>query len=235
MRVLLVESNGSQAQSIELMLNRAGMVVETADRAEDGVDQALHYDYDIVVLNMSMPDMRGIDFIKRLRRNKVATPILSIHGSAAPADVVAALNVGGDDYLAVPFASQELVARVICLVRRSRNFASSDIELGNLSLNLDSKKVAIDGAEVRLTGKEYQVLELLVTRRGTAVTKEMILNHLYGGLDEPEAKIIDVFICKIRKKLSAMGGVAIETIWGRGYSVVEAPRPAPAQKPARAA
>lgn len=223
MRVLLVESNASQAQAVELILNRAGMVVETADSAEDGVDQAMHYDYDIVVLNMKMPDMRGLDFLKRLRRNKINTPVLSVQAGGTTADSVAALNAGGDDYLPMPFDGNELTARVVSLVRRSRSFASSDINLGNMTLNLDSKRVAIDGAEVRLSGKEYQLLELLVMRRGTSVTKEMILNHLYGGLDEPEAKIIDVFICKIRKKMKGMVGAGIETVWGRGYMMNEGP------------
>ena len=221
MRALLIERNDSQAQAVELILTRSGAVVEIADTAEDGVDLALNYDYDIILLGMNLADMRGIDVIKRLRRNKVAIPVLALSARTEVADRVAALNAGADDYLAKPFAGEELCARVTSLVRRSRGFASSDIAMGNLVLNLDAHSVSIDGKDVHLTGKEYQVLELLVVRRDTAVTKEMMLNHLYGGVDEPEIKIIDVFVCKLRKKIRAMTGASIETVWGRGYLMCE--------------
>ena len=118
-----------------------------------------------------------------------------------------------------PFHRDELVARIHAVVRRSKGHSQSVIRTGKLAVNLDAKTVEVDGARVHLTGKEYAMLELLSLRKGTTLTKEMFLNHLYGGMDEPELKIIDVFICKLRKKLSsACGGENyIETVWGRGY------------------
>ncbi len=118
-----------------------------------------------------------------------------------------------------PFHREELVARIHAIIRRSKGHAQSMIKTGKVNVNLDAKTVDVEGGTVHLTGKEYQMLELLSLRKGTTLTKEMFLNHLYGGMDEPELKIIDVFICKLRKKLAeATGGDNyIETVWGRGY------------------
>ena len=137
---------------------------------------------------------------------------------------VRALGFGADDYVTKPFHRDELVARIHAIVRRSKGHSQSVIRTGKLAVNLDAKTVEVDGARVHLTGKEYAMLELLSLRKGTTLTKEMFLNHLYGGMDEPELKIIDVFICKLRKKLSlACGGDNyIETVWGRGYVLRDA-------------
>ena len=139
---------------------------------------------------------------------------------------VRALGFGADDYVTKPFHRDELVARIHAIVRRSKGHSQSVIRTGKLAVNLDAKTVEVDGARVHLTGKEYAMLELLSLRKGTTLTKEMFLNHLYGGMDEPELKIIDVFICKLRKKLSlACGGDNyIETVWGRGYVLRECRR-----------
>ena len=120
------------------------------------------------------------------------------------------------------------MARIHAVVRRSQGHAQSVIKTGSITVNLDTKTVEVAGARVHLTGKEYQTLELLALRKGTTMTKEMILNHLYGGMDEPEAKIIDVFICKLRKKLAAAanGEHHIETVWGRGYALRDPEQPA---------
>ncbi len=124
------------------------------------------------------------------------------------------------------------MARIHAIIRRSKGHAQSVIHTGKISVNLDAKTVEVDGKTVHLTGKEYQMLELLSLRKGTTLTKEMFLNHLYGGMDEPELKIIDVFICKLRKKLSQAtdGDNYIETVWGRGY-VLRDPEPAMMTRP----
>ena len=158
------------------------------------------------------------------------TPILILSGYDTIEDKIKGFGYGADDYLTKPFDRAELVARMLAIVRRSQGHAESVIETGSIRVNLDQKTVEVDGAQVHLTGKEYQMFELLSLRKGTTLTKEMFLNHLYGGMDEPELKIIDVFICKLRKKLAeATGGDShIETVWGRGYvlrdPVAEAPR-----------
>ncbi len=218
MRVLLIEDDSAMAQSIELMLKSEGFNVYTTDLGEEGVDLGKLYDYDIIILDLQLPDMSGFDVLKQLRVNKIATPILILSGSTQVENKVKGLGFGAVDYMTKPFHKDELIARVHAVVRRSKGHSQSVIQTGKLTVNLDTKTVEVDGSRVHLTGKEYQMLELLSLRKGTTLTKEMFLNHLYGGMDEPELKIIDVFICKLRKKLQAAAGQHyIETVWGRGY------------------
>jgi two-component system cell cycle response regulator CtrA len=219
MRLLLVEDDLAMARSIEMMLNVEGFNVYTTDMGEEGLDLGKIYDYDIIVLDLNLPDMHGYDVLKKLRSAKIDTPILILSGMTESDDKVKGLVFGADDYLTKPFNKSELVARIHAVVRRSRGHAQSSIEIGDLKIDLDGKSVLVAGHLVHLTGKEYGILELLALRKGTTLTKEMFLNHLYGGMDEPELKIIDVFVCKLRKKLSSASGGNnfIETVWGRGY------------------
>lgn len=223
MRILLVEDDPSTAKSIELMLNNASFNVYATDLGEEGIDLAKLYDYDLMLLDINLPDMNGLEVLRQLRAAKVETPILILSGNDDTEDKVKSFGIGADDYLTKPFHSEELVARIHAIVRRSKGHAQSIITTGNVNVNLDAKTVDVDGETVHLTGKEYQMLELLSLRKGTTLTKEMFLNHLYGGMDEPELKIIDVFICKLRKKLSeaTSGNNYIETVWGRGYVLRE--------------
>ena len=224
MRVLLIEDDPATAKSIELMLSGEGFNVYNTDLGEEGVDLGKLYDYDIIVLDLNLPDMHGYEVLKKLRGAKVQTPILILTGSLTQVDdKVKGLGFGADDYLTKPFDKSELIARLRAVVRRSKGHAESVIRTGKLSVNLDAKAVDVNGQPVHLTGKEYGILELLSLRKGTTLTKEMFLNHLYGGMDEPELKIIDVFVCKLRKKLAtATGGENyIETVWGRGYVLRE--------------
>jgi two-component system cell cycle response regulator CtrA len=223
MRVLLIEDDTATAQSIELMLKSEGFNVYTTDLGEEGVDLGKLYDYDIILLDLNLPDMSGYEVLKSLRVSKVGTPILILSGLAGIEDKVRGLGFGADDYMTKPFHKDELVARIHAVVRRSKGHAQSVIQTGELIVNLDTKTVEVGGQRVHLTGKEYQMLELLSLRKGTTLTKEMFLNHLYGGMDEPELKIIDVFICKLRKKLATAAGGKnfIETVWGRGYVLRE--------------
>jgi two-component system, cell cycle response regulator CtrA len=219
MRVLLIEDDSATAQSIELMLLSEGFNVFTTDLGEEGVDLGKIYDYDIILLDLGLPDISGYEVLRTLRVSKVKTPILILSGMAGIEDKVRGLGFGADDYMTKPFHKDELVARIHAIVRRAKGHAQSVIATGDLVVNLDTKTVEVGANRVHLTGKEYQMLELLSLRKGTTLTKEMFLNHLYGGIDEPELKIIDVFICKLRKKLAmATGGDHyIETVWGRGY------------------
>jgi two-component system cell cycle response regulator CtrA len=219
MRVLLVEDDPATAQSLKMMLESEKMVVDATDLGEDGLEIGKLYDYDIIILDLMLPDIDGIEVLRRLRDARVETPVLILSGLTDANDKVKGLGTGADDYLTKPFNKAELMARIQAIVRRSKGHAQSIIRTGKLAVNLDSHTVEVDGRHVHLTGKEYGILELLSLRKGTTLTKEMFLNHLYGGMDEPELKIIDVFICKLRKKLSnATGGKNyIETIWGQGY------------------
>ncbi|NQV20432.1 MAG: response regulator transcription factor [Rhodospirillales bacterium] len=228
MRALLIEDDTATSRSIELILNAEGISNYTTDLGEEGLDLGKLYDYDIIILDLNLPDMHGYEVLKKLRLSKVDTPILILSGMVEPNNKVKGLTFGADDYLTKPFNKEELIARIHAIVRRSQGHSESIIRTGTLSVNLDTKTVEMGGKRVHLTGKEYSMLELLSLRKGTTLTKKMFLNHLYGGMDEPELKIIDVFICKLRKKLAALndGIHYIETVWGRGYvlrDAVEAP------------
>ena len=224
MRILLVEDDTSLAASIEAMLTSEGFVCDTTDLGEDGIEIGKLYDYDIIVLDLMLPDIDGYEVLRRLRSAKVQTPILILSGLLEADKKVKGLGFGADDYLTKPFDKGELIARIHAIVRRSKGHSESVIRTGRLVVNLDTRTVEVDSQPLHLTGKEYGILELLSLRKGTTLTKEMFLNHLYGGMDEPELKIIDVFICKLRKKLAtATGGESyIETVWGRGYVLREA-------------
>jgi two-component system cell cycle response regulator CtrA len=226
MRVLLIEDDEQLSHSIELMLKGAGFNVYTTAEGEDGVDLGKVFEYDLIVLDLGLPDISGYDVLRQLRMARVNTPVLILSGNHDIDARVKTLGFGADDYLTKPFNKDELIARITAIVRRSKGFAESVIRTGDIVVNLDAKTVEVKNQRVHLTGKEYQMFELLSLRKGTTLTKEMFLNHLYGGMDEPELKIIDVFICKLRKKLAqATGGDHfIETVWGRGY-VLRDPEP----------
>ncbi|MDV7141507.1 response regulator transcription factor [Tropicimonas sp. TH_r6] len=219
MRVLLVEDDPATAKSIEMMLTHANLNVYSTDLGEEAIDLAKLYDYDLILLDLGLPDMTGHEVLRQLRLARIETPTLILSGADDTDNKIKGFGFGADDYLTKPFHREELVARIHAIIRRSKGHAQSVIRTGKVIVNLDAKTVEVDSKGVHLTGKEYQMLELLSLRKGTTLTKEMFLNHLYGGMDEPELKIIDVFICKLRKKLSqATGGDNyIETVWGRGY------------------
>ena len=234
MRVLLVEDDPTTSKSIELMLSHANLNVYSTDMGEEGIDLAKLYDYDLILLDINLPDMNGHEVLRQLRLSRIETPILILSGDDDTESKLKGFGFGADDYLTKPFHREELVARIHAIIRRSKGHAQSIIKTGDIAVNLDAKTVEVNGSTVHLTGKEYQMLELLSLRKGTTLTKEMFLNHLYGGMDEPELKIIDVFICKLRKKLSeaTKGENHIETVWGRGYVLRD---PEPAERPGKIA
>ncbi|ASP21933.1 cell cycle response regulator CtrA [Antarctobacter heliothermus] len=236
MRILLVEDDPTTSKSIELMLSHANLNVYSTDMGEEGIDLAKLYDYDLILLDLNLPDMNGHEVLRQLRVARIDTPILILTGEDDTQSKIKGFGFGADDYMTKPFHRDELVARIHAIIRRSKGHSQSIIRTGKISVNLDAKTVEVAGKSVHLTGKEYQMLELLSLRKGTTLTKEMFLNHLYGGMDEPELKIIDVFICKLRKKLSEATGDDnyIETVWGRGY-VLRDPEPSQEETKAIAA
>ena len=219
MRILLVEDDATTARSIDLMLSHANFNVYLTDMGEEGVDLAKLYDYDLILLDLDLPDMNGMEVLRQIRLSRIDTPILILTGSDDTEVKLRGFGFGADDYMTKPFHREELIARIQAIIRRSKGHSQAVIRTGRMVVNIDARSVEVDGKAVNLTGKEYQILELLSLRKGTTLTKEMFLNHLYGGMDEPELKIIDVFICKLRKKLSEAlaGDNHIETVWGRGY------------------
>ena len=222
MRVLIVEDDRLAGRAIALTLKSGGATVDHADTGEEALELARHYDYDFVVLDLMLPDMEGYDVVRRMRAARIDTPVLVLSGLTRSQAKVKALGYGADDFICKPYDGAELLARMQAIVRRSKGFSQASLRIGDLHLNLESREVSVGDTPVHLTGKEYSILELLVLRRGMILTKEVFLNHLYGGMDEPEMKIIDVFICKLRKKLAQAGADnVIGTVWGRGYMIRE--------------
>ena len=173
MRVLLIEDDSATAQSIELMLKSESFNVYLTDFGEEGIDLGKLYNYDIILLDLNLPDISGYEVVRALRLAKVKTPILILSGLAGTEDKVKGLGLGADDYLTKPFHRDEVVARIHAIVRRSRGHAQSVVTIGDLVVNLDEKSVEAGGARVNLTGKEYQILEILALRKGTTLSKEM--------------------------------------------------------------
>ncbi|MGD9637773.1 MAG: response regulator transcription factor CtrA [Alphaproteobacteria bacterium] len=223
MRVLLVEDDKSTSKSIEMMLKSEGMIVDCTDMGEDGLEIGKLYEYDIIILDLMLPDIDGYEVLKKLRASKIETPVLILSGLTQTEKKIKGFGFGADDYLTKPFDKQELLSRIQAIVRRSKGHAESVIRTGVIEVNLNTQTVTVKGKPLHLTGKEYSILELLSLRKGTTLNKDQFLNHLYGGMDEPELKIIDVFICKLRKKLekATSGENYIETVWGRGYVLRE--------------
>ena len=238
MRVLLVEDDLTVAHGLSLLLKGSGAIVEHAATGEEAMGLARHYDYDIVLLDVILPDVKGYEVVRRMRTLRNDTPVLILSGLSRPQAKVKGLSLGADDFITKPFNTSELLARVQAITRRRKGYSQPTLRLGDIELNLDSREVTVHGQEVRLTSKEYSILELLVLRKGKVLTKDAFLNHLYNGTDEPERQIIDLYICRLRKKLAAAGADnLICTVWGHGYmlrdqlaNTVDPPHPAPATR-----
>jgi two-component system, cell cycle response regulator CtrA len=220
MRVLLVEGDLTAARDLSAMLKGGGAVVDHCDTGAEALELARHYDYDIVLLELKLPDMEGHEVVRRLRAARIDTPVLVLSALSSPHAKVKAFGAGADDFLCKPFDKTELLARMQAVLRRSKGHSQPTLRVGEVVLNLNSREITVAGNPVHLTGKEYAIVELLVLRKGMVLTRGALLSHLYGGLDEPEAKIIDVFICKLRKKLAQAGaGQLVGNVWGQGYIV----------------
>ena len=219
MRVLLIEDDPITAASVKLMLTTQGFNIYSTDLGEEGLELGKIYDYDIILLDLNLPDINGYDVLNELRLAKVRTPVMILTGCSAIGSKVSGFGLGADDYLTKPFHRDELAARLRTVVRRAHGHSQPVIRTGRLALNLDTRSAEVDGMQVHLTEKEYSTLELLSLRKGTTLTVDSFLNYLYGGINEPEAQIIDVYIYKLRKKLAAAcGGLDyIHTVRGRGY------------------
>ena len=226
MRVLVIEADPIASRGLTEMLRGGGAVVEHAATGDDGLDLVRHYEFDLVLVDLALPDGDGTEVVRRMRAARIETPAVVRPAQARAETTGRACGAGADDFICKPYDPAEMQARLQAIMRRSKGYSQPTLVLGSLQLNLDSREVTVAGRSVHLTGKEYAILELLVLRKGMVLTKEAFLNHLYGGMDEPEMKIIDVFICKLRKKLAEAGAPnLIGTVWGRGYMVRD---PAPA-------
>lgn len=223
MQVLVVESQAAAAKSLELLLTAEGHTVCVTDSGEEACDLGKIYDYDAIFLAQDLDDMTGVQAVRALRVRKIAAPVLVLGDNDLDARVEA-LAAGADDVLARPFHKAELLARLAAVVRRSRGHTDSVLRAGAIALNLATRQAEVAGTAIHLTPSEYKILELFSLRKNQALSKEQCLNHLYNGMSEPEPKIIDVFVCKLRKKIAAAadGDSQIETVWGGGYMLRDA-------------
>lgn len=225
MRLLVIEDEKLIAKGIRSACISEGFVCHVANNGAEGMEMIHFYDYDAIILDLILPDMNGFEILEQAKSVKKNTPIVILSGLSSIDDKVKCLSAGADDYLTKPFSKIELLARIYAIIRRVSGTSSSVITIGPMNLDFSNRVVTIYDAEIPLTGKEYSILELLTLKRGSVITKETFLNHIYGGMDEPDLKIVDVFICKLRKKMSDMSGGLnfIETVWGRGYTIKENP------------
>lgn len=224
MHILLVEDNDATARSVKLILGAEGHNVSMTASGEESIELAEIYEYDAILMDLDLEDISGVEALRELRLRKNRTPVIILSGTSDVETKVAALAAGADDYVTKPFHKSELGARITAVVRRSRGHVESILRTGLIALNLNTRTVEVAGKQIHLTPSEYKMLELLSLRKNTVLTKEACLNHLYNGLSEPEIKIIDVFICKLRKKIAAAAGgdSQIETVWGGGYMLRDA-------------
>jgi two-component system, cell cycle response regulator CtrA len=225
MRVLLVEGDSGAGKALSAFLKAEGIIVETADTGEDALDLLRHYEFDLVLLNLLLPDMDGTTLITRMRAAKREEPVLAMAKSTNLRARLKALTAGGDDVVDQGVDRAELLARMRAIVRRSRGYSQPLLQAGTLVLDVNQQDVVTNGTRIRLSAKEFGILHLLVLRKNMVMSKDAILSAIYGGMDEPESKIIDVFVCKLRGKLAAAGlRNVIGTVWGRGYIVRDGTR-----------
>ena len=214
MRLLMIEK---QISSVAAQIGDDRWSVVHADCADEALSMLRHDTCDLVLVNIASLGQDGFSFIRRLRTTRNNTPVVALTGCHAQ-ERTSALSLGADDAIAQPYNADEVRARILAVIRRNKGHSHSLLQIGDLSLSLETREVQVNGTPVHLTARETAVLELMMLRKGLVITKDMLLNHLYGGMDEPEMKIIDVFVCKVRKRLDRAGLCnAIETVWGHGY------------------
>jgi len=224
MRVLIVGDDIATAHNLGRALKPANIVVDHTTSSEEALALMRHYEYDVVLLALALPDITGWEVIRRMRSVRNDTPVVVLAPPTGPQVRVQALDLGADDFITRPCDKSELLARMQAVVRRRKGFSQATLTVGGVELHLGSREVRVDGQLIALTRREYAILQLLMLRRNAVQTKGTILDHLYNGIDEPDIKIVDVFVCKVRKKLAQAGATdLVETVWGRGYMIRDTP------------
>jgi two-component system cell cycle response regulator CtrA len=200
------------------MLRQHGMRCENTESGHDALEFLRLYEYDIVLMDLHLPDMSGHEVVKKMRSAGKGTPVLMLTDAVTPQQTTTALDIGADDVLIVPCDPQELLARIRAIIRRSNGYTSSTLRSGPVELSLDRREIRVHGRLLPTTRHEYALLELLFLKQGLVQSKAALLNHLYCGQEEPEVKTLDVIICRLRKKLTNAGvPTLIGTVWGCGH------------------
>jgi two-component system, cell cycle response regulator CtrA len=221
MKILIVDSDELSVQKTRAMLLGKKMNVTSVPDWPEASEAMQTYAFDAVLLSMRRDRKAAFDFITGTRLKGIKFPILVLSSDPKSEVRVSALNLGADDFILRPFTTDELVARILAVVRRTHNLMDTTVRIGQLEIDLTSQIARAGGRMIGLTTKEYSVLELLAVRKGRAMSKKHILDQLYGGEDEPNIKVIDVFVCNLRKKLSQAleGRCPVQTVRGRGYLI----------------
>ena len=223
MRILFVGGDGRYAESTTAALTSEGFHVSLCASGEEGIELAQHLDFDAIVVNSELRDISGRRVVTKLRATSIALPIVILLDEATPGSRVSALGEGADDCLSKPFHCAELGARLRAVIRRSKSHHHPVIRIGALEIDTENREVRASGQLIHLTPTEYRMFEVLALRKGQTVRRTTMFETLYDGQDDPEEKVIDVFMCKIRKKIAAAtyGETYISTAWGDGYKLHE--------------
>ncbi|GMQ61479.1 response regulator transcription factor [Vallitalea maricola] len=221
MRILLVEDERHMAQAIAKVLEKNNYTVDLAHDGEYGLDCALSGIYDIVVLDIMLPKINGLDVLKAMRNENIAVPVLLLTAKGETEDKVKGLDFGADDYLAKPFITDELLARLRALARRKGDIATSDTHsYGDISLNPNTLNLYCHKNSFNLTLKESQIIDLLIQAKGNVISKNTIIEKIWGFDSEAEDSHVEVYISFLRKKLKSLSAkTSIKTIRGLGYSL----------------
>lgn len=218
MRILLVEDDAMLADAVARALRQSAHAVEVAPDGEQADALLKNTAFDLVLLDLGLPRLDGLEVLRRLRRRRSTVPVILLTVRDAPEDRVAGLDTGADDYLAKPFNLSELEARVRALLRRANQGAGPDLVHGALRLDMAGRRLYRDGEPLELSAREFAIVELLLLREGRVVTKQQISEHLFGWEDAGSANALDAFVYRLRRKLEP-SGVDIRTIRGMGYLI----------------
>ena len=222
MKLLYAEDEKAMSEAVTEILRHKNYIVDAVFDGEEALDYILSEKYDGIILDVMMPKLSGIQVLEAIRRKGIGTPVLLLTAKAEISEKVEGLNAGADDYLAKPFAMPELVARVGALVRRSGEIIPDDMTLGNVTLNRQSYELSTKSGEIRLSKKEYLMMEILMKSSGRPISTETFMTRIWGYDSEAEVNVVWVYISYLRKKLAALDAdIQISALRGRGY-VLEA-------------
>ncbi len=220
MKILLVDDERQLTDALSSILKKNNFAVDCAYNGEDGLDLALSGVYDLIVLDIMMPKIDGLSVLKTLRESKCDTPILMLSAKSEISDKIIGLNLGADDYIAKPFDTNELLARIRALLRRKATFTGDVLIYGDISLDRDTIKLVKGEKSISLGKKEFQILEMLILNQGKSIDKEKFIEKIWGYDTEAEYNTIEVYVSFLRKKLNAVGAkTEIKSLRGIGYTL----------------
>ena len=223
MKILIVEDEKPLALALNEILTKNHYLADCVYDGEDGLEHALTGVYDAILLDIMLPKMNGFEVLSQMREEKISTPVIMLTAKAEVDDKVKGLDYGADDYLTKPFETKELLARIRAVTRRKEPFATEELTFGNLTLNKSDLKITSDLKDIKVSLKEYLILELLIKNAGQVISKEQFIERIWGFDFEGEYNIVEVYISFVRKKLKAIrSNVKIAVIRGLGYTLESA-------------